>query len=414
MNADHFDVSEHLDAAELQRLRDFGKWIARLSFFDSALVIEKLTSEKRQAYYRIITGREAHVVDLAKQIPMWPEVQIKTLLLPPSTAASFAPALLDTLASAREEVGRLRGELAQADMRYERFEQRATEAETRLLENDAVLAARDIALAEANRCNAELAARLADLISQIDQAKGEASEQQQNIERLRDEIAAVRSDLIIRDQALDDAVRLADELAVELRTARVELAAGDTALREAEQAAAEARVERDQLRDERDRLAREGGRWFEAAILAPAQDIVRPPTARKGLLRRWRDGLYEDAKPSLLACADRARDERHWEQAARFYLDVLRRHPERTAIWVQLGHALKEAGKISEAEFAYCRAVRLDADHFDAWVSLGEVLKRLDRKAEAEAAYVRAIELAPADHQRETISHELAALGGQG
>lgn len=432
LNSDHFGAEEQLDAAELRQLREFGKWIARLSFFDSVLVIEKLTDEKRQPYRRVITGGKAHVVDLAKQIPTWPEVQIKTLLLPPATAGSFAPTLLDALASAREEVGRLQGALVQADMRCKSVEQRAIEAEAQLAESHAVLV-------EANRCSAALAVRLAEaertaavaetrlqreressqtsltsLSTQLGQAKGEIARQQQNIEHLRDELAAARSDLVTHDQALDDAVQLAEEFAVELRTARAELAAGDTALREAEQTAAEIRAERDQALDERDRLARESGRWFEAAILAPAQDVTRPRATSKRLIWRRYGGSRGPASLSLIARADRARDERHWELAARFYLDALRRRPDRTAVWVQLGHVLKEVGKISEAEFAYCRAINLDADNFDALLPLGEVLKRLDRKGEAITALARALALAPSDHQRQTISNELAALGWQG
>ena len=61
-------------------------------------------------------------------------------------------------------------------------------------------------------------------------------------------------------------------------------------------------------------------------------------------------------KGSPRSSGDQARDARLWERAARFYLDSLSADPEDIEIWVQLGHVLKEAGKLSEAEKAYRRA----------------------------------------------------------
>jgi cytochrome c-type biogenesis protein CcmH/NrfG len=60
--------------------------------------------------------------------------------------------------------------------------------------------------------------------------------------------------------------------------------------------------------------------------------------------------------------ANCARDAREWELAARFYVDELNRNVYDTAIWIQLGHALKEAGKTSAAEIAYHRAATLNED----------------------------------------------------
>jgi hypothetical protein len=55
LNADDFggDASEKLDNAALERLRDLGRQIACISFFDSVVVIQKLASQRQEPYRRI-------------------------------------------------------------------------------------------------------------------------------------------------------------------------------------------------------------------------------------------------------------------------------------------------------------------------------------------------------------------------
>jgi hypothetical protein len=120
LNADHIqnDACETIDEPTLQRLRDLGRQIACISFFDSVVLIEKLTNEKHAPYRRIMAGRETLVVDTAAQaMSVLPYAQLRELLLPPCTAAAFAPAMLDAVASARERVGELQTLLIQADAR---------------------------------------------------------------------------------------------------------------------------------------------------------------------------------------------------------------------------------------------------------------------------------------------------------
>ena len=106
LNADHFESIEisKLDSLELERLRRLGKELAQISFFNSLVVVEKLKSERQERYRRVLSGREAHVVDVVSAIASDPYA-IRNLLLTHEAANSFTPALLDKLASAREEVG---------------------------------------------------------------------------------------------------------------------------------------------------------------------------------------------------------------------------------------------------------------------------------------------------------------------
>lgn len=121
LNVDHFesDAAAALDRARLQSMRELGSQIAQITFFDSVAIVEKLPSKKEHPYRRIMTGRETRIVDLASHIPLMPSAQLYTLLLSPSAAASFAPTLLNAVASAREDVSELRVALTRTEARRE-------------------------------------------------------------------------------------------------------------------------------------------------------------------------------------------------------------------------------------------------------------------------------------------------------
>jgi glycosyltransferase involved in cell wall biosynthesis/tetratricopeptide (TPR) repeat protein len=117
--------------------------------------------------------------------------------------------------------------------------------------------------------------------------------------------------------------------------------------------------------------------------------------------------------PSLIEQADAARDAEQWRLAARRYRAVLERRPGDAAIWVQHGHALKEAGNLkdpallAEAEAAYYQALALKPGDADTHLQLGHVLKLQGKGEEAEAAYVRAFVLDPFI----SAAEELRSLG---
>ena len=126
--------------------------------------------------------------------------------------------------------------------------------------------------------------------------------------------------------------------------------------------------------------------------------------ARAGLTRR----------PNVIHRANRARDARQWELAAQFYCKALDRYPRNAAIWVQYGHALKEAGKLCEpdklahAELAYRKALSLNPSVADTYVQLGHALKLQGETEEAQAAYLRAFALDP------SLPYPLQELSGLG
>jgi GT2 family glycosyltransferase len=228
LNADHFegDAAAALDSTGLRRLHKLGSQIAQVTFFDSVVIVEKLVSRKRQPYRRIRTGREARVVDLASDIPLMPTAQLQTLLLPASAAAGFAPALLNAVASAREEVGRLRGALAQAVAQHEgemraaseRAEERTAEAEARLAEIDRLDSEISERLGELQQLRAAIEARDEQITSLV----GKVAARDGEIGLLSDRIAALHDSTCWRITAPLRSVvrgaRLGVSLARELRT----------------------------------------------------------------------------------------------------------------------------------------------------------------------------------------------------
>jgi hypothetical protein len=226
LNVDHFepDASAKLDGIELERLGQLGREIARITFFDSLVVVEKLTSERRRPYRRIVTGQNAHVVDVIGTIALDPN-SLRSLLLSPAADSKFRPELLDRLASAIEEVGRSRAMLAQAETRHEnqmhaasaRIERYAADAAERDAEaarlQDA-LSASDLQLSLAKAERDAEAARLQDALSASDlQLSLAKAERDAEVARLHDALSA--SDLQLSSAKAErdaEAARLQDAL----------------------------------------------------------------------------------------------------------------------------------------------------------------------------------------------------------
>jgi glycosyltransferase involved in cell wall biosynthesis len=134
---------------------------------------------------------------------------------------------------------------------------------------------------------------------------------------------------------------------------------------------------------------------------------VPPATADAFRLMRRRFGPRRGTR-KLLAAADRARDARNWASAVHYYRRALEGSPNNAAAWVQYGHALKEAGRVGDAEDAYRKSLDLDARVADTHLQLGHALKLQGRHADAAIAYLRAIALEP---QLPHAALELAHLG---
>jgi hypothetical protein len=109
---------------------------------------------------------------------------------------------------------------------------------------------------------------------------------------------------------------------------------------------------------------------------------------------KWMTG-WGTSNQSLRDQGDAARDARSWAMAAQFYTRYLERVPDDAAIWVQLGHAHKEAGDLGAARRAYLRSLSIDPSNPDTYVQLGHVEKLQGSLNSAFSQYRKALELDP-------------------
>lgn len=89
--------------------------------------------------------------------------------------------------------------------------------------------------------------------------------------------------------------------------------------------------------------------------------------------------------------ADSARDQRCWLEAATGYRAYLDFEPRAFDIWVQLGHATKEAGDLDGAGRAYQTAMQLRPTDADLLLSLGHLAKIQDELGQAADFYARSL-----------------------
>lgn len=118
------------------------------------------------------------------------------------------------------------------------------------------------------------------------------------------------------------------------------------------------------------------------------------------LLGRLLPGRKDERSRAALAKllsrrADAARQEQRFLEAAVLYEEAARLAPERVGLHVQLGHMLKEAGRLDAAERAYATALELSPDDADLALQLGHFHKVTGRLDEAAQEFQRALTLRP-------------------
>ncbi len=106
---------------------------------------------------------------------------------------------------------------------------------------------------------------------------------------------------------------------------------------------------------------------------------------------------------------DAARDRRDWLAAADHYDAYLKAKPRDFGIWVQSGHALKEAGRLAEAEHSYSQAQRLKPDDVDLLVNLGHLKKMRRDYPGAARAYGEAARIGGGGHALVELASNLLA-----
>jgi lipopolysaccharide biosynthesis protein len=131
------------------------------------------------------------------------------------------------------------------------------------------------------------------------------------------------------------------------------------------------------------------------------------PSRLNAFVNRLLSRKKSDDGTGTLALANRARDFHDWVSAAENYRAYLAIQPSDFAIWVQLGHALKEMGRFDEALAAYNQAMRLNGVDADLLLNLGHVHKLAGDRNNAIHFYRRS---AAVDSNLDALA-ELRALG---
>jgi tetratricopeptide (TPR) repeat protein len=133
--------------------------------------------------------------------------------------------------------------------------------------------------------------------------------------------------------------------------------------------------------------------WFKVSAMSWLV-IGRPRQAETvfdEMLRRWPSDAYALSSRSHVRAQAGRRDDAIADQQA-----LIAAHPDRSAgDWFNLAFLLEEAGRLTDAEPAFRRAIAIDPELDRAWYGLGLVLIRLQRPEEALAALKQNTKLQP-------------------
>jgi GT2 family glycosyltransferase/tetratricopeptide (TPR) repeat protein len=128
-------------------------------------------------------------------------------------------------------------------------------------------------------------------------------------------------------------------------------------------------------------------------------------------VRRTPPDPIQEARRDTRVRAENARDAGDWTQAAHFYALTLQDDVSDVSNRVQYAHALKECGRLVEAEAAYRQAIALRRDLPETYLHLGHALKLQGRDEDAKDAYADALKWNP---DFRAARDELIAMGARG
>lgn len=127
----------------------------------------------------------------------------------------------------------------------------------------------------------------------------------------------------------------------------------------------------------------------DLGFAVPAASEVRPKARKtETKLVRW---IYQ----KRLRLAQTSFSARKWGVAERRYRGLLQDHPWDARLMIQIGHALKEQGKIDAAKQMYQKAVDQEPLNSDAHLHLGHAAKLGGNVDAARAHYLRALRYWP-------------------
>jgi len=110
-------------------------------------------------------------------------------------------------------------------------------------------------------------------------------------------------------------------------------------------------------------------------------------------MKRTLGRLLGDSGRTFRRLGDQARDSSDWMVATGFYERHLQRWSADFEIWVQLGHAWKEAGELARAKEAYSRALSLRPFDADLLLNFGRLEVLLGDRKSAFSLFRRSLEV---------------------
>ena len=260
---------------------------------------------------------------------------------------------------------------------------RIAEAEARLVESQSRLAETTDKLGQVLAESAAAGQQRADLERRLDAAEQNAAEAGLRLGAAEAERDGLIASAAALQQRLDEAVAEHDRLNRDReQTHAAVVAAGRSQLEQAHGQLEQAQSTGAELRTELDRADRELARLrHEIGVLGDAGKARRGA----GLAFRWR-----------LSRARSAARAANWAAATVQYAWLISEHPGSAALLAQYGHALKQAGRSSDAALVYARALRLGGGPLDLEDHLVEVAGSIDAARDISELPLDAVEAARA------------------
>jgi DNA gyrase/topoisomerase IV subunit A len=115
LHFDHIDSAENIPQKEATYLSRSAKALAKVSFFDSICVVEKLAHEKLRPYRRIFTGEKAQVSDFHQVLTLTPVHQLMNLTYVTPAARQMEQLVLQEVAQLWEREKNLKHRIEECE-----------------------------------------------------------------------------------------------------------------------------------------------------------------------------------------------------------------------------------------------------------------------------------------------------------
>jgi SAM-dependent methyltransferase len=111
LHSDHLQPGAE-NPAERDKLSTYNHWVARVTFYDSIAIVEKLPFEKTSPYRRMLSGDAASLQPASNGLHATPTASLQTLLFGHAAMHQFEQALFTELEARRREVTNLLAAMA--------------------------------------------------------------------------------------------------------------------------------------------------------------------------------------------------------------------------------------------------------------------------------------------------------------